>query len=153
MNEVKRPAAEKRIIFIVLGMAFIFLAGGISLGFWSAREMKNQVSDQFNEEQLVIARNISDLIQRELIYLKREMILLRKDLSREPFDPGSYNDVIQKSLSRVLEIGVFRIELIDFESKIKHIYMPHRYWSTKENFHRESDDFLSFNSLDPETPW
>ncbi len=50
---------------IVSVAAVIFLVAGTVLGLWSAREMREQVGDQFNEQQLVIARNVTDLIERE----------------------------------------------------------------------------------------
>ena len=109
MDKEKRSGTRKRIILIVSVTAFIFLVADALLGLWSASEMRAQVASQFNEEQLAIARNVAGLIEREMTFLKKEVFLLKEDISFEPFDPDKHYEIIQKSLSRVLESGVWRI--------------------------------------------
>ena len=81
MDKIKRSGIRRNVIVIVSTAAVIFLGGGTVLGLWSAREMREQVGDQFNEQQLVIARNVTDLIERELYLIKKEMLLLSKEVS------------------------------------------------------------------------
>lgn len=84
MDKEKFRGIRKNIFIIVCLTALIFLASGAVIGIWSAGEMKELVVEQFNEEQLVIARNVSNLIERELSFLKKEILLLRKDISVKP---------------------------------------------------------------------
>ena len=101
MKHGKRKSlrARKDVIVIVSVAAVIFLFADALLGLWSAREMRVQVGSQFNEEQLVIARNIASLIEREMTFLKKELLLLRGDISSGPFYPDKQYENIQRSLS------------------------------------------------------
>ena len=122
---------------IVSLFAFILLAAGVVLGLWSDREMREQVLDQFNEEQLVIARNAAGLIERELSFIKKELLLLSKEKSFRTFDPEAQCESIQKSFHRVLESGVWKIEVFDPESQRTYIYLPHRHRSVSETPDKE----------------
>ena len=63
----------KKVLVVVLIGALLMVAGGAAFSMWSARQMRETVTRQFNEEQLVIARNVASLIERELKVLKREI--------------------------------------------------------------------------------
>ena len=115
---------------IVSVAALIFLGAGTVLGLWSAREMREQVGDQFNEQQLVIARNVTDLVERELHLIKKEMLLLSKEVSLEGLRPEDYYESIQKSFSRVLESGVWRIEIVELANRMAYVYMPYKHYTT-----------------------
>ncbi|MBE9542805.1 MAG: hypothetical protein IMF01_10845, partial [Proteobacteria bacterium] len=90
MDKRKRSGIRRNVIVIVSVAAAIFLGAGAVLGLWSAREMREQVGDQFNEQQLVIARNVTDLIERELHLINKEMLLLSKEVSLEGLRPEDY---------------------------------------------------------------
>jgi hypothetical protein len=58
-------------LFFVSSIAFLFMLAGAGLGLWSAREMRETVADQFNQQQLAVARHVSNLIERQMAFLKR----------------------------------------------------------------------------------
>ena len=130
MDKRKRSGIRRNVIVIVSVAAVIFLGAGTVLGLWSAREMREQVGDQFNEQQLVIARNITDLIERELHLIKKEMLLLSKEVSLEGLRPEDYYESIQKSFFRVLESGVWRIEIVELANRMAYVYMPYKHYTT-----------------------
>ena len=66
----------KKVLVVVIIAALLLVAGGAALSMWSAGQMRETVNRQFNEEQLVIARNVANLIERELKVLKREILLV-----------------------------------------------------------------------------
>ncbi|MEW6615574.1 MAG: ATP-binding protein [Thermodesulfobacteriota bacterium] len=132
MTQEKRPGINKKVVLIVCLSATAFLTAGIALGLWSGREMREVVGKQFNEEQLVIARNISNLIGKEMEFLKKELVLLGKDISDGHPTPYRQYETIQKSLSRVLEGGVWRIDVVDLDNKKTQIYTPHRHWTLNQ---------------------
>ena len=130
MDKIKRSGIRRNVIVIVSVAAVIFLGAGTVLGLWSAREMREQVGDQFNEQQLVIARNVTDFIERELHLIEKEMLLLSKAVSLEGLRPEDYYESIQKSFFRVLESGVWRIEIVDLENRNAYVYMPYKHYTT-----------------------
>lgn len=123
----------RRNIFIVVCLiAMVFLAAGLLLGLWSAREMREQVTERFNEEQLVIARHVSAFVERELGFLRKEILMLGKEKCFETSGVDEQYESIQETFSRVMERGVWKIEIGDLKNKKTTIFTPYRHWSVPE---------------------
>jgi len=131
---VKNQAkTRKRVIIPVAFISVVFLAAGAGLGLWLGRETKRMVADRFNQEQLTIAQNVARLIERELAFLKREILMLREDEALNGPEPTlETNRIIQLSLTRVIESGVWKIEIVDLEFQKIHIFTPNRQWYSKK---------------------
>ena len=153
MDETKRSGIRRNVIVIVSVTAVIFLCTGTVLGLWSAREMRTQVFDQFNDQQLVIAYNASDLIERELNLLKKEMLLLSKEVLSEPLIPEDQYESIQKSFLRVLESGVWRIEIVELEDRKTYVYMPYKHYRTDKAPDIPLDDLPTTRMLEDKSVW
>lgn len=128
---MRYTGVEKRFVIIVLICAAGFLTIGLALGIWRSHNLKDIVTEQFNEEQLVIAAHVSHLIERELAVIRREVILTAKSLGDNPFDPETAYPSMEKSLSRVVESGVWKIEVVDIQSQKIFTYLPYKYWSDR----------------------
>ena len=118
---------RRNIFIVVCSAALIFLAAGVLLGLWSAREMRQQVADRFNEEQLVIARHVGVFIERELRFLQKEILLLGNEECFRTLDREQQYESVQKSFSRVMERGVWRIEIGDLKNQKTDIFTPYRF--------------------------
>lgn len=151
--EKKLPIIRRHIAIVVSLFALIFLLAGIALGLWTVREMKNQVVEQFNNEQLVIARNTSGLIERELNTIKDELLLLSKDKAFYfPYQIAS-DEMIQRSFLRVLERGVWRIMIINQDTGRIYQYMPYKNWSDKDISDVDLGNLLIPETLQQEKVW
>jgi signal transduction histidine kinase len=153
MDKRKRSGIRRNVIVIVSVAAVIFLGAGTVLGLWSAREMREQVGDQFNEQQLVIARNVTDLIERELHLIKKEMLLLSKEVSLEGLRPEDYYENIQKSFPRVLESGVWRIEIVELANRRTYVYMPYKHYTIDKAPDVPLDDLPTAKMLEDKSAW
>ncbi len=119
----RRTKAERNAIAITLSVAFLFILAAIALGLWHTAEIRNIVSRQFNEEQLVVARHVAGLVERELGFLEKELKLISREIAPRALrseggrpmlsDPESMQPIMQKSLARVVESGVQKIMLIE----------------------------------------
>jgi len=118
----KRPGTEKSIVIIVALTALIFVAASAVMSQWSIEEMCKIVRRQFNEEQMVIAHDVKNFIEREFSLLKREMKILSLELEK---DEDSVR-AIQSILSRVGECGVSTIEFHDRDAGILYTGHPGR---------------------------
>jgi two-component system, NtrC family, sensor kinase len=118
----QRPGTEKNIVIIVALTALIFVAASAVLSQWSIREMSKIVRRQFNEEQMVIAHNIKNFIDREFSFLKREMKILSNELEKSE-DPCR---TMKSSLIRVIECGVSKIEFYDENTGMVYTGHPFR---------------------------
>ena len=147
----KRLKLKKHIVILITFISLIFLAIGLVLGVWSGRDMREQVSDQFNEEQLIIARNTADLIERELDFIKKEILLLSQEKAFKIFSPKVIHHSIQKSFQRVLKSGVWKIEIVDPEDQKVFIYRPHGNWSETDSTGQSV--FPAVEGSDQKTVW
>jgi len=132
MDKERRPKIAKKVLLIVCVATVLFLAAGLALGLWTALEMRDLVSDQFNEQQLMLAQHVSVLIEKQMHFLEKELLLLKQALALQPFDPEKYYEEIQKSFQRVLESGVWKIEILDLHARREYTFMPYRHWTGKE---------------------
>ena len=132
MVRTYRIGSGKKVLVVVPIVALLMVAGGAALSIWSAGQMQEAIKRQFNEEQLVIARNVASLIERELKVLKREILIIIKEISGGPFYPEALNQSIQKTLVRVVEKGVRHIAVIETKSGKIYTYMPNQYWTVRD---------------------
>jgi len=132
MEKEARPRMNRRVLVVVAGIALIFLGAGLALGLWTAVEMRDLVGDQFNEQQLALARHVSVLIERQMHFLEKELLLLKSTLAMQPFDPETYYQEIQQSFPRVLESGVWKIEILDLRARREYTFMPFKHWTWQE---------------------
>jgi len=121
-GKYQRPGTEKSIAIIVVLTALIFVAASALMSQWSIREMSKIVRGQFNEEQMVIAHNVQNFIEKEFSFLKREIKILSDELEDKQ-DPVR---AIKSILARVIECGVSKIEIQDMDAKIVYSGHPFR---------------------------
>jgi two-component system NtrC family sensor kinase len=132
MEKEIRTRLNKKVLILVAGIALIFLGAGLALGLWTAVEMRDMVGEQFNEQQLALARHVSILIERQMHSLERELLLLKRALAGQKFDPETTYREVQQSFQRVLESGVWKIEILDLKARRDYIFMPYRHWTSME---------------------
>jgi len=129
MDKDQRPKINRTVLILVSAVALVLLSAGAGLGLWSAGEMRDLVADQFNQQQLVIARHVSGLLERQLAFLKRELLLLRKQDVPSHAGSDAYHGLIQDTFQRVLESGVRRIEIVEPRTGKGHVFAPFKTWS------------------------
>ena len=153
MDKKKRSGTRRNVIVMVSVAALIFLATGALLGLWSAREMREQVTRQFNQQQLAIARSVSDHIELELNLIKKEIILLGKEVSTEALKPEDEHKNIQKSFSRVSGSGVWRIEIVELESGKTSVHMPYQHSTLGKTPPRRLRDLQAARIVGDKSVW
>ena len=99
------------------------MACGIWLSLWSAKEIKGIIAERFNEEQLALARNVSASIERELSLLVKEISMLAKEISAKPGSSELETKTIERSLSRIIQNGVQKIEIVAPEKGLRYIHV------------------------------
>jgi len=153
MDSERRPRIAGKVLVIVSVTAALFLAAGLALGLWSAREMREEVAEQFNQQQLVIARHVSLLIERQILFLKKEILLLKEQCPPEAFDAEAVEDAVQRTFQRVLESGVWKIQVVDLNKGREYVFMPFRHWTVKELPEQRPDILPPHREPGPERVW
>ena len=151
MDQRNTPRLRKGILIGICAVAGAFLAFGIWLSLGLTKEMKGFIADRFNEEQLALARSVSAFVERELDLLVKETALLAKEISADSENGPAQARTIQRSLARVLENGVYKVEVFEPNTRWVHVYTPYRYWS--ESLTISSDQGFPLEDLHADAVW
>ena len=126
MREIQTVRPGKRMVFFIGLTALVLLGMGTFINVWFGSAARQVVKDQFNEEQLIVARGIKYWIERQVVFLEREMLLVAKNLPETSPEPQGLSDFLQPCFDRVKELGVRKIELFDTRRGRSYTCYPNR---------------------------
>jgi len=101
--------ASRYALALLLGVNFILLGISIYLGLKSANQMKEIVKEDFNQQQLVLAKHTASLLEQDINFLKRELNTLNFSPSIQYVEPLSWANRMRATLASVREEGVVEI--------------------------------------------
>jgi PAS domain S-box-containing protein len=101
--------ASRYALALLLGVNFALLGISIYLGLKSANQMKEIVKEDFNQQQLVLARHTASLLEQNIQFLKRELSTLNFSPSIQYIEPLSWANRMRATLASVREEGVVEI--------------------------------------------
>jgi len=115
----------------VVGSIVIFLLLlGLVLGIVTARLLRNVISEDFNQQQLILARHIARMVEQNVQFIKKELISL--SLSHSLFEfPENREERMKIALDTVRQSSVVAITLSDVQGSILKVvgsedYVPER---------------------------
>ena len=110
MNMRRFPfLASRYALVLLLGVNFALLGISIYLGLMSANQMKEIVKEDFNQQQLVLAKYTASLLEQDINFLKRELSTLNFSPSIQYLEPLSWANRMRATLASVREEGVVEI--------------------------------------------
>ncbi len=98
---------------IVIGVIFLLLIGALVLGVESVSEMKRRINEDFNSQQLELARHAAGIITENFKILKRELLTLSLSPSIQYLEEVSWLTRMERSFSSVSDYGLIKITLIN----------------------------------------
>jgi two-component system NtrC family sensor kinase len=101
--------ASRYALALLLGVNFALLGISIYLGLKSANQMKEIVKEDFNQQQLVLAKHTASLLEQDINFLKRELSTLNFSPSVQYLEPLSWANRMRATLASVREEGVVEI--------------------------------------------
>jgi two-component system NtrC family sensor kinase len=99
-----------RVVSVII---FILLAGAVYLSLLSARHMKRIIREDFNSQQLEMARHAAGVLTEDFKILKRELTTLSLSPSIQYIEAVSWANRMKISFSTVREYGVIQVMLIN----------------------------------------
>lgn len=144
---------NKRLLYSILAVALALLVVAFMLNLKSTKETRALVADQFNQEQLIIARNITAWIERELGLLTKELLVLSKAIGSHPLLLEAAAEKIQQSFADSVGSGANLIEVVDQRNGRAHLFRPGRPWVPKDLTASDADFLNEIASRGIETPW
>ena len=111
MDDISRLNPRNGTTWFIVAAAFLILliAGVLHIRF--GRQMVTLVSDQFNQEQLAVARSIQKLVEQALGSLEKELRQLADRVPAMPSSPVDRQARLQSELERMGMSGVVEIQL------------------------------------------
>lgn len=113
------------IVFIAAFMLVVVIIG-LELSGRADSALMDTLCRQFNEQQLITARNASGLIERELSMVKAEIGIIGRQIHQALGRPEVMKGIIDNSMLRIAGGGVRKVEIIDRTAGKAFIYFPHR---------------------------
>jgi two-component system, NtrC family, sensor kinase len=105
--------ASRYALALLLGVNFALLGISIYLGLMSSNQMKEIVKEDFNQQQLVLAKHTASLLEQDINFLKRELSTLNFSPSVQYLEPLSWANRLRATLASVREEGVVEIVRIN----------------------------------------
>jgi two-component system NtrC family sensor kinase len=105
--------ARKRGLRVVTIVILILLVGALVLGVLSSREMKRMISEDFNDQQLALAKHAAGILTQNFKIIKKELLTLSLSPAIQHVESVSWPERMEMSLSSIGDYGVFEIMLIN----------------------------------------
>ena len=130
MEPVRREPFEYRVIAAAIITAVVIMIAGVGVSVWLESETRKAIARQFNAEQLSVARNIRRFVELELSLIKKELVLLTRNLRTQTVGGDRFPAAIRDSFHRVVENGVQKIEILNIEDRRRTVYIPFKMLSS-----------------------
>jgi len=104
---------SRHVLAILLAVNLALLGTSIYLGIKSANQMREIVKEDFNQQQLVLARHTAGLLEQDINFLKRELSTLNFSPSIQYLEPLTWANRMRATLASVREEGVVEVFRVD----------------------------------------
>ncbi len=117
MEAVGERIKLHRMLKIVGGVTTLLVLGALALGVSTSRYMKGVIRDQFNEQQLALARATANRIETTIQNAIVDLILLNSIPAIQYCDPGSYEILLLSTLPLLNRDHIIEIRRVDRDGK------------------------------------
>ncbi|MGQ9920425.1 MAG: ATP-binding protein [Desulfobacca sp.] len=116
-NQVRRFSflLSKYALLLMTLITLLLLAISVYLGYISADQMRRIIKEDFNQQQLMLARHTANILEQDIDFLKRELITLNFSAAVEYLEPLTWANRLRVTLSSVREDGVVEIRRLNRE--------------------------------------
>ncbi len=104
---------SKYALLLLAVVTVLLLAASFYLGYMSADQMRRIIKEDFNQQQLMLARHTANILEQDIDFLKRELTTLNFSAAVEYLEPLSWANRLRVTLSSVREDGVVEIRRIN----------------------------------------
>jgi two-component system, NtrC family, sensor kinase len=102
-------------LLMMMLVILLLLSTSLYLGYVSADQMRRIIREDFNQQQLMLARHTANILEQDFDFLKRELITLNLSASVQYLEPLTWANRMRVTLSGVREDGVVEIRRINRE--------------------------------------
>ena len=116
METAPQKRGDIRNRFVIIAVAVLILLVTVVIHHRFTRQMVRRVSDQFNQEQLAVARSVRKLVENTFNAVERDMLQIAERGSAPDVDPQTLSARCQLELERVVATGISEILIWDSDT-------------------------------------
>ena len=114
-----------RTVVAVILLATLLIAAGLCyLWLWAGKKMESIVTDQFNEQQLMLARKIADNVEVYIDFLEYQMISYKQSFQVDAREPKNFRAFLMLQINYLKDFGILEIRQYDARGNLEAIYRP-----------------------------
>jgi two-component system, NtrC family, sensor histidine kinase HydH len=114
-----------RTVVAVILLATLLIAAALCfLWLWAGKKMENIVTDQFNEQQLMLARKIADNVEVYVDFLEYQVISYKQAYQVETMEPKNFRAFLTLQINYLKNYGILEIRQYDARGNLQVIYHP-----------------------------
>ena len=114
-----------RTVVAVILLATLLIAAGLCyLWLWAGKKMESIVTDQFNEQQLMLARKIADNVEVYIDFLEYQMVSYKQSFRVEAMEPKNFRAFLTLQMNYLKDFGILEIRQYDARGNLEVIYRP-----------------------------
>ncbi|MBI4685587.1 MAG: PAS domain S-box protein [Nitrospirae bacterium] len=119
---------------LVIVTTLILLGAVLILGLTSSKKVKEIVTNDFNQQQLVLARHAARQIENNINILKQELSLLSLSPSIQYIEKVSIGNRMGITFSSIREQGILEIRSVEYGKTNTHVVDSHGHRTVKPSF-------------------
>ena len=117
-SAAKPPAAPaaNTVLLLLRAVPVALLALALALGVWTAVDIRETVRDEFNQQQLALARQVASRVAATIQVLRRELDGIAVSFAENAEEPGTMAALLRASYASAAPLGLVEARYVDAAS-------------------------------------
>jgi two-component system sensor histidine kinase HydH len=127
MNNLLHRLSQLRIRTVVTTILIVTLLSAVGLFYlwlWAGRKMEKIIAEQFNQQQLMLARKIADNVEVYIDFLEYQLVSYVQNYQVEAATPAHFRAFLGLQINYLKNFGILEIREYDAKGKLDYIYSP-----------------------------
>ena len=114
----------RTLVATILVVTLLIAAGLFYLWIWAGKKIETIVTEQFNEQQLMLARKIADNVEVYVDFLEFQMVSYKQAYQVEAITPGHFRAFLTLQINSLKNFGILAIREYDPKGILDYVYLP-----------------------------
>ena len=114
----------RTVVATILLVTLLIAVGLFYLWLWAGNKMEKIVTEQFNEQQLMLARKIADNVEVYIDFLEYELSSYMQAYQVEAVTPKHFREFLTLQINYLKDFGILEIREYDAHGTLVYVYSP-----------------------------
>jgi two-component system, NtrC family, sensor histidine kinase HydH len=127
MNNLFHRLSQLRVrtvVTTILIVTLLMAAGLFYLWLWAGKKMEVIITDQFNQQQLMLARKIADNVEVYIDFLEYQLVSYTQAYQVEAITPEHFRAFLALQINYLKNFGILEIREYDAKGTLDYVYSP-----------------------------